>query len=142
MKITLQILMLFTGLFNYSCQGAEQQDLVPMTNYVGKTYQEMYKELGTPVDKMGYTIEHAPTNRWNHTELFSKYPKNEKNKDIQIMEAFWTVGDFDIYACYHMVEGRNECLVAKRLKKNKKSSTEQSLGALPHDPAGRSDAQG
>jgi hypothetical protein len=37
---------------------AEQQDIVALTNYVGKTYQEMYKDLGSPADKAA--VEHAP----------------------------------------------------------------------------------
>lgn len=118
MKLAISILTLLIAFFISSSHAAEQQDIVVLTNYVGKTYQEMYKELGAPADKTGYTIEHAPTKGWNHGELFSKYPKNEKNKDIQIMEVIWAAGDFNIYACYHMINERNVCLVAKRIKKD------------------------
>lgn len=97
---------------------AEQQDIAALPNYVGKTYQEMLKELGPPADKTSYTIEHAPTKGWNHGEMFSLYPKNEKNKDIQIMEVTWTAGEFNIHACYHMIKEQNVCFVAKRIKKS------------------------
>lgn len=80
-------------------------------------YKTMYEELGAPVDKTGYTIANAPTKGWNHGELFSLYPKTKKNKDIQIMEVTWDSGEFTILACFHMVNGTNRCLVAKRIKK-------------------------
>lgn len=77
----------------------------------------MLKELGTPTDKTGYSIKNAPTKGWNHTELFSIYPKNEENKDIQIMEVTWSSTNTMTLACFHMVDGTNRCLVAKRIKK-------------------------
>jgi hypothetical protein len=118
MKKILSILLLLMAFCTSPSHAAEQQDIVTLTNYVGKTYQEMYKELGAPSDKTSYTIEHAPTKGWNHKELFSKYPKNEKNKNIQIMEVTWPAGDFNIYACYHMIKKQNVCFVAKRIKKD------------------------
>jgi len=96
---------------------SKQKSIVVLTNYHNKTYQEMYKELGAPADKTGYSITNAPTKGWNHRILFSTYPKNEKNKDIHIMEVMWNLGDFSIFACYHMVNGQNRCLVAKRIRK-------------------------
>jgi hypothetical protein len=77
----------------------------------------MYKELGAPEDKTGYTIANAPTKGWNHGELFSLYPKTEENKNIQIMEVTWDSGEFMIVACFHMINGTNRCLVAKRIEK-------------------------
>ena len=77
----------------------------------------MLKEFGAPVDKTGYTIENAPTKGWNHSELFSMYPKTEENKDIQIMEVTWGSSNILTLACFHMVDGTNRCLVAKRMKK-------------------------
>jgi len=77
----------------------------------------MYKNMGAPADKTSYTIENAPTKRWNHKELFAEYPQNEKNKNIQIMEVTWDAGGYQIFACYHMIKGKNLCLVAKRVKK-------------------------
>ena len=94
-----------------------RQSIVVLTNYHNKTYQEMHKELGAPSDKTGYTIANAPTKGWNHRALFFTYPKNDENKDIQIMETTWDLGDFAILACYHMVNGKNRCLLAKRIRK-------------------------
>ena len=115
---TISVLTLLTAFCTFSSHADEQQDIVTLTNYIGKTYQEMLKELGTPADKTGYTIEHAPTKGWNHGELFSKYPKNEKNKNIQIMEVTWTTGDFSIHACYHIIKKQNVCFIAKRIKRD------------------------
>ena len=109
---------LLTAFCTSPSRAAEQQDIVALTNYVGKTYQEMHKELGAPTDKTSYTIEHAPTKGWNHGELFSKYPKNEKNKDIQIMEVTWTAGDFNIHACYHKIKEQDVCFVAKKIRRD------------------------
>ena len=97
--------------------GSERQDIMVLTKYTGKTYQEMYEELGAPTDKTGHTIENAPTKGWNHGELFSEYPKNEENRDVQIMEVTWDSGEYVILACFHEIEDRNRCLVAKRIKK-------------------------
>ncbi len=100
-----------------SCVYADEQNTVILSKYVNKTYQEMLEELGAPVDKTGYTIEHAPTKGWNHSELFSKYPKTEENKNIQIMEVTWSTENEMTLACFHTVDGTNRCLVAKRMKK-------------------------
>jgi len=114
---TISILTLFIVFSAFSCHVEEQKDVVTLTNYIGKTYQEMLNELGAPADKTGYTIENAPIKRWNHGELFSKYPKNEKNKNVQIMEVTWEDGDFGIHACYHMINKKNVCFIAKRIRK-------------------------
>ena len=94
----------------------QEKDIIILSKFTDKTYQDMLKILGSPVDKTGYTIENAPTKSWNHAELFSKYPKNPENSDVQIMEVIWDLGDFRILACFHMVNGENRCLVAKKVK--------------------------
>jgi hypothetical protein len=96
---------------------ASEPDIAVLSAYASQPYTQMVEELGPPNDKTGYTIEKAPTKTWNHSELFSLYPKNDKNKDIQIMEVTWDAGDHHILACYHMVDGVNRCIVAKRIKK-------------------------
>lgn len=111
------LIVLLTVIFVNVSFGAENTDIVVLTNYFNKTYQEMVKELGAPSDKTGYVIERAPTKGWNHGELFFKYPKNEKNMGVQIMEVIWPSGDFNIFACYHLIEGQNRCIVAKRIHK-------------------------
>jgi len=40
-----------------------------------------------------------------------------KNENIQIMEVIWDAGQYSIFACYHMVNGVNRCLVAKKIRK-------------------------
>jgi hypothetical protein len=97
---------------------AEGDDVIILNEYQNKTYSEMLEELDTPIDKTGYTIKNAPTESWNHSELFSKYPKIQENFYIQIMEVSWDVGDYLIIACYHIVDGENRCLIAKKMKKN------------------------
>jgi len=97
---------------------ADDKDIVILKKYNNKKYSEMIEELGPPSDKTGYTIKNAPTKSWNHSELFNQYPKIPRNENIQIMEVIWNVGDYVIFACYHMVNGDNRCLVAKKMKKN------------------------
>gem|GEM_PF-3102856 len=96
---------------------APKWNIEVLSQYEGRSYSEMLKELGRPSDKTGYTIANAPTKSWNHAELFTRYPKTPANSDVQIMEVAWDAGDFMILACYHMVAGENRCLVAKRLRK-------------------------
>ena len=100
------------------CSVKNQEDIIILDQYKDKTYTEMLEVLGPPVDKTGYTIKNAPTKSWNHTELFSKYPKIPQNENIQIMEVTWDDNGFLILACFHMVEEENRCLVAKRIRKN------------------------
>ena len=97
--------------------GGNDSNMTVLKKYAGQAYKQMVQELGAPVDKTGYTIEKAPTKGWNHSELFSLYAKDDKNKDIQIMEVAQDAGDHHIAACYHMVDGVNRCIVAKQIKK-------------------------
>jgi hypothetical protein len=97
---------------------ANENNIVILEQYNNKTYSEMLKELGPPSDKTGYTIKNAPTKGWNHHELFSKYPKIPKNNNIQIMEVVWDMDTYVIFACYHIVDGENHCIVAKKMEKN------------------------
>jgi len=96
---------------------AEENNIIVLDQYNNKTYSEMLEEFGSPIDKTGYTIKNAPTKSWNHHELFSKYPKIPENYNIHIMEVAWDTDDYLIVACYHMVDGENRCLVAKKMKK-------------------------
>lgn len=116
LKMTKIIAIILTSFLVQSACAVDQQDITILATYEGKAYMQMVKELGAPIDKTGYTIEKAPTKGWNH-EIFSLYPKNRKNKDVQIMEVTWNSGDYQIMACYHMVDGINRCIVAKRIKK-------------------------
>jgi len=81
------------------------------------SYQDMVKQLGPPSCKTGYTIRAAPTKSWNHKELFSMYPKEERYFDIQIMDVTWDEGDTQLMANFHMVKGTNLCFLVKRMKK-------------------------
>jgi hypothetical protein len=110
--ITLIILILF------NCSEKDQKDITVLSQYKDKTYSEMVELLGSPLNKTGYTIKNAPTKSWNHIELFSKYPQIPQNENVQIMEVTWDDNDFLILACFHTVEGKNRCLVAKRIRKN------------------------
>ena len=110
------IIILITCLYSI-CLG-DDNNIILLEKYNNKKYSEMIKELGPPSDKTGYTIKNAPTKTWNHSELFAKYPKIPKNENIQIMEVSWDEGDYVIFACYHMVDGENRCIVAKKIKKN------------------------
>jgi hypothetical protein len=101
----------------FSCVREEQKDIIVLTKFVDKSYSEMLKILGPPADKTGYTIKNAPTKSWNHTELFSKYPKTPENENIHIMEVTWDDNEFLIFACFHIVDGENRCLVAKKIRK-------------------------
>lgn len=104
--------------FFFTNSFADQSDIIVLKSCENATYPEMIEELGPPIDKTGYTIKNAPTKSWNHHELFSKYPKNIKNENIYILEVTWDADDYLIIACYHMVDGENRCLVAKKIKKN------------------------
>ena len=110
-------IILLTALISITCSSGKN-DIFVLQQYTHDTYSDMLKELGSPVDKTGYTIRNAPTKSWNHHELFSKYPKIPKNDNIQIMEVIWDAGDSIIIACFHMVDRENRCLVAKKMKKN------------------------
>jgi hypothetical protein len=105
-------------LSGFACSTKQSvQNITVLTHCANVPYEKMYKELGAPEDKTGYTIANAPTKGWNHGELFSLYPKTEENKNIQIMEVTWDSGEFMIVACFHMINGTNRCLVAKRIEK-------------------------
>jgi len=95
----------------------EKPAIISLQAFEGKTYKEMYRDLGAPVDKTDYTIKNAPTKSWNHKELFDKYPKIKKNEDIQIMEVTWDEGEYNLLACFHMADGENRCFVAKKILK-------------------------
>jgi hypothetical protein len=110
--IVLSILTILT------CSVKDQNDIIILNQYKDKTYSEILELLGPPLSKTGYTIKNAPTKSWNHIELFSKYPQIPQNENVQIMEVTWDDNDFLILACFHMVEEKNRCLVAKRLRKN------------------------
>jgi len=99
------------------CLAEGENNIIVLKKYSNKPYAEMVEILGAPVDKTGYTIKNAPTKTWNHHELFSKYPKTSENENVQIMEVTWDDGAFMIIACFHMVDGENRCLVAKRIRK-------------------------
>lgn len=104
--------------FFFTNSFADQSDIIVLKSCENATYPEMIEELGLPIDKTGNTIKNAPTKSWNHHELFSKYPKNIENENIYILEVTWDADDYLIIACYHMVDGENRCLVAKKIKKN------------------------
>ena len=95
----------------------DEKSIIQLSELTGKTYQQILGQFGRPEGKTDYTIENAPTKGWNHEALFSHYPKNEENNDIHIMEVTWDLGDHLVFACFHIVEGENRCLIAKRIKK-------------------------
>jgi hypothetical protein len=96
---------------------ANEKNIVILEQYENITYTKMIKIFGVPMDKTGYTIKNAPTKSWNHKELFSKYPKTKENENIQIMEVVWDDNTHVIFACFHIIDGENQCLVAKRIVK-------------------------
>lgn len=116
MKNCIVTLILFVSVIFISCM-AKNKNIQPLDKYTGMSYTDMLKELGPPVDKTAYTIGNAPDKSWNYTELFSLYPNIHKNENIQIMEVIWDAGQYSIFACYHMVNGVNRCLVAKKIRK-------------------------
>ena len=97
------------------CSNAQSAHIV--TNWADIAYVDMVKILGPPADKTGYTIRSAPTNSWNHRELFEIYPKTDENLDVHIMDVTWIEGDCLLVANFHMVNGTNRCFLAKRLKR-------------------------
>jgi hypothetical protein len=118
MKKALLIILLLTSTFAIS--RAEGRSIVVLNALKGDIYQDIIELLGPPVDKSGYTISKAPTKSWHHGYLFSLYPQNEKNKHVQIMEVIWEDGDYCIFACFHIIEGKNRCIVAKRIHRSVK----------------------
>lgn len=116
MKYT-YIIFILVSLTISSCFNEKQKDIIILNKFTNKLYSEMIEALGPPVDKTGYTIRNAPTKTWNHLELYFQYPKIPENENIQIMEVTWDEGDFLILVCFHMVNGANRCLVAKKNKK-------------------------
>jgi hypothetical protein len=117
-KLLFMFLMIL--MFSFSGYGEEENNITVLKQYVNKPYTEMVNLLGPPADKTGYTIKNAPIKTWNHRELFSRYPKTSENEKVFIMEVTWDAGEFMIMACFHMVDGENRCLVAKRIKKGVK----------------------
>jgi len=99
---------------------SDKKDIYPIQKYTDISYSDMVNELGPPVDKTAYKIKNASTKSWNHDELFSRYPKCPENKDIQIMEIVWDAGEYSLFACFHMVDDTNRCLVAKKIRKGVK----------------------
>ena len=76
-----------------------------LTQWTGKTIQQMITELGTPTKEASYTIGSAPTKGWNHGILFSIYPKKDPaNKNIEIKEFVWDQGQYEVRACCHLVK--------------------------------------
>ena len=113
--IYILILLIRFSIFN--CTNEKQKDIIVLDEFNNELYTVMVDAFGPPADKTAYTIGNAPTKSWNHSELFSKYPKIPENKNIQIMEVIWDSGDFSIFACFHLVNGVNRCLVAKKVRK-------------------------
>ena len=111
------ILILFICFSISNCTNQKQKDIIVLDEFTNELYIEMVDVLGPPSDKTAYTIGNAPTKSWNHNELFSTYPKNAENKEVQILEVIWDSGEFSIFACFHMVNGVSRCLVAKRVRK-------------------------
>ena len=76
-----------------------------LTQWTGKTIQQMIRELGSPTNELSYTIGSAPTKGWIHGILFSIYPqKDPNNKNIAIKEFVWDQGQFVVRACCHLVK--------------------------------------
>lgn len=105
---------------SYPTETKSQKSIIVIDQYKNKKYAEMVDVLGPPIDKTGYKIKNAPTKSWNYGELFSKYPKTTENENIQIMEATWDMENYLLLACYHLVDGENRCLVAKKIRKGLK----------------------
>lgn len=111
------ILILLICFLAFYCTNEKQKDIIILDEYSNELYTDMVNALGPPADKTAYIIENAPTKSWNHDELFSKYPKGAEYNHVQIMEVIWDVGEYSIFACFHLVNGANRCLVAKKVKK-------------------------
>ncbi len=116
-RISLAFVYSFLLCISPAILSADKPAVIPLPMLAGKTYKEMCAELGAPIDKTGYTIKNAPTKSWNQKELFARYPKIKKNESIQIMEVTWDAGEYLLLACFHMVDGENRCLVAKKIAK-------------------------
>lgn len=110
-------ILIASAFISLSCFAQGENDIVVIDKFTGQLFTEMLEILGPPVDKTAYTIKNAPAKSWNHQELFSKYPLVPENEHIQIMEVLWDNDGFMIFACFHMVDGENRCLVAKRIRK-------------------------
>lgn len=113
MKKALSIFLLLVS--TYAIAAASDSAITVLKALENDSYADIVELLGPPADKSGYSVAQAPTKSWHHGELFTLYPKNEGNDQVQIMEVVWKDGDSGIYACFHIVDGVNVCIVAKRI---------------------------
>lgn len=98
------------------CAGG--QAAVPLYEHTGKTYVELCRELGAPVDKTAYEVKDAPQDGWNRKAVDTRYPNPEEYPDEIIMDVTWDGGDCFIAACFYLDGGENRCFAAARMPKS------------------------
>jgi hypothetical protein len=95
--------------------------VIELPQLTGLALQDVIDEFGSPTQTYTYPIGEAPTKNWNHGILFNTYPKGDPdNLKVQIREMHWQDGDYNIYVCFHLVEGKWVVLGARRIRKGVK----------------------
>ncbi|MFA7158309.1 MAG: hypothetical protein WC299_03315 [Kiritimatiellia bacterium] len=118
MKMKIIVLLAVMGLSTAASADETNLPFQVLDQWKGKPVEEMTKALGSPTTVLSYTIGRAATKNWNHSILFSVYPREKpENKDVPIREFVWDQGKNEIRACCHMTNGNWFVLGAMKLDK-------------------------
>jgi len=90
-----------------------------LSEWKGKTIQEMIRTLGDPTEETEQAVGKMPTKDWNHGIVFSIYPKNKPENQNTIIKSYsWKQGDYHVRACCHLVKKAWLVMGAKRIHNN------------------------